>query len=219
MNEWREQRPGPVLGDPDARVADREIERDRAPVVVDRLHADSHLAPIGEFDGVRRQVADNLAETPRIAAQQAGRSGRHQAGELQPLAIGCNGQHLDDSLQHPAQAEVQAFERHLSRLDLGQIQDMVQQGFQRLRTVAYYLGITPLFGWEVAIEQQPGHADYAIHGGADLVAHVGQEPALRQVGGFGEFFGLDQLLLGCLALVMSRNATTDPTTLPSSITG
>ncbi len=38
---------------------------------------------------------------------------------------------------------------------------------------------------KVGIEQQTGHADDAVHGRADLVAHVGQEFALGIGGCFG----------------------------------
>ena len=38
--------------------------------------------------------------------------------------------------------------------------------------------------------QQLCHADDAIHRGADLVAHVGQEGTLRAAGGFRRFFSL-----------------------------
>ena len=42
------------------------------------------------------------------------------------------------------------------------------------------------------LERQFGHADDAVHGGADFMAHVGQEFALGAVGGFGGFLGRGQ---------------------------
>ena len=47
-------------------------------------------------------------------------------------------------------------------------------------------------GVELGVEQQVGHADDAVHGRADLMAHVGEELALGPVGGLrlhGHFVG------------------------------
>ena len=43
---------------------------------------------------------------------------------------------------------------------------------------ADHLGVFALLGSEAGVEQQTGHADDAVHGGADFVAHVGQKLAL-----------------------------------------
>ena len=61
---------------------------------------------------------------------------------------------------------------------------------------------------QVGVEGQLGHADDAVHGRADLVAHVGQELALGPVGGLGGVLGLAQFLLGPLASVMSTEMPT-----------
>ena len=47
---------------------------------------------------------------------------------------------------------------------------------------------------QVGAEQHLGHAQHAVHRGADLVAHGGQEGALRAAGGLGRVLGLFQLL-------------------------
>ena len=50
---------------------------------------------------------------------------------------------------------------------------------KRLARVAHGLRVVPLSGVEVGVEQEVGHADDAVHGGADLVAHVGEEVGLE----------------------------------------
>ena len=57
------------------------------------------------------------------------------------------------------------------------------------RTVS---AIAALLRRQVGVQQQPDHADDAVHGRADLVAHVGQELALGDVGRLG----LDGQLVG-----------------------
>ena len=53
---------------------------------------------------------------------------------------------------------------------------------------------------ELGIQQQAAHADDGVHGGADLVAHHGQEGALGGIGGLGFLFGFLQFHLSLLAL-------------------
>src|SRR5277367_6594462 len=45
-----------------------------------------------------------------------------------------------------------------------------------------------------------GHSEDRIHGGADLVAHVGEEVGLGLGGGHGLFFGSEEVCFGLLAI-------------------
>ncbi len=69
------------------------------------------------------------------------------------------------------------------------------------RGVLRHRQVLALFGVQVGLEGQLRHAEDAVHGRADFVAHVGQEVALGAVGLFGRKFGFDQLDLHLLALV------------------
>ena len=64
----------------------------------------------------------------------------------------------------------------------------------------------PLVVGQRRVEGQLGHAEDGVHGGADLVADVGQELVLGPVGRLRRLLGLAQLLLGPLASVMSTGA-------------
>jgi len=55
------------------------------------------------------------------------------------------------------------------------------------------LGVFALHGTEVEVEEEPGHADHAVHGRADFVAHVGEEFALGLAGDLGGLLGGAQL--------------------------
>ena len=54
-----------------------------------------------------------------------------------------------------------------------------------------------LFGGELGVERQLRHADDAVHRRPDLVAHVGEELALRRVGVLGAILRLREI--GCSA--------------------
>jgi hypothetical protein len=52
--------------------------------------------------------------------------------------------------------------------------------------------VCALFRGELGVHEQFRRADDAVHGGADLVAHVGQKLALEAAGLFGDHAGLMQ---------------------------
>ena len=56
------------------------------------------------------------------------------------------------------------------------------------------LGIFPLFGIELGVQKQIGHAQHAVHRRADFVAHVGQELALGTAGLLGLYPELGRFL-------------------------
>ena len=71
----------------------------------------------------------------------------------------------------------------LAGLDLREVEDVVDDGQQRLAGRLDHVQVFALLGGEVRVEGELGHADDAVQRGANLVAHVGQELALRAVGG------------------------------------
>ena len=85
-------------------------------------------------------------------------------------------------------------------LDLGEVEDVVDDGQQRLAALADGLGGLALLGREGRIQQQARHADDAIHGRADLVAHHREELALGDVGLLRGLLGHTQQLGLTLAL-------------------
>ena len=87
------------------------------------------------------------------------------------------------------QVERRVVQSELSRLDLGEIEDVVdhrEQGFARVLDGHKVLA---LLGRQLALQDQFRHADDRVQRRADLVAHVGQEGALGAAGGFRGFFG------------------------------
>ena len=127
------------------------------------------------------------------------------AGQFQPLLVGAHGKRLNRALEAVTQAEGSAIEVELAYLDLGEVEDVVQQPQQRIgRAFDHGQGLA-LFGGEFRIEHQFCHADDPVHGSADLVTHVGQELTLGPGGGFSRAFGLLPLL--CHPLVLGDVAS------------
>ena len=93
-----------------------------------------------------------------------------------------------------AQVEGVALDVHAPGLDLGEVEDVVDDRQQRIAGVADGGGEVALVVGQRRVQQQPAHADHRVHRRADLVAHRRQEGALGFVGGFGLGAGLLRLL-------------------------
>ncbi len=97
--------------------------------------------------------------------------------QLEALAPGRAGPAGRDVLDDRAQVEVDRLQLELARLDLREVQDVVDDAEQRLARPPNRLGVLALLRRERRVEQQARHADHAVHRRADLVAHHRQELA------------------------------------------
>ncbi len=81
------------------------------------------------------------------------------------------------------QVEVDLLELELAGLDLGEVQDVVDDRQQRLAGAADALGVLRAGrSSSSVVEQQAGQPDDAVHRRPDLVAHRGQEAGLQPGG-------------------------------------
>ena len=96
--------------------------------------------------------------------------------------------------------EVDRVELEFPRLDLREVQDVVDDGHERVTGRFDDPEILPLFRRELAVQHEIGHPDDAIHRRPNLVTHVRQELALGLVGGFRGLFGGSQFGLRPLAI-------------------
>ena len=94
-----------------------------------------------------------------------------------------------------AQVEVFGFHIQFAGFDLGKIEDVIDDGEQGFRRGAHRLGVIPLLRSESGVEQQGGHAEDAVHRGADLVTDVGDEFGLDSGGAFN-FLGMQRCAAG-----------------------
>ena len=141
-----------------------------------------NLALLGELDRIADQVEQDLPESSRIPPHE----GRHvrvgQAREFQPLVRRLHGQHVDHILQGGADVEIQRLQVQLPGLDLGEVQDVVDQGHEGLGGRPRRSDVLELLRTQLRIEEQARHSQDAVHRRADLVTHVGQELTLGYVG-------------------------------------
>ena len=151
-------------------------------------HGAHHDRPaLGELDRVADQIGEYLANTQRIAEQAGGHVGVDDRRLLQALLLGHRRQHGLHVLDDVVQVQRNMLQRQLARLDLGEVENVVDDRQQRFGALADGAQIILLAGRQGGALQQAGEADDAVQRRADLVAHIGQELRL-------DLAGLERLL-------------------------
>ena len=193
LAERREEHVHPVGRDPDARVADGELDLVRAAAGRRGVHEHHDLAALGELDRVREQVQEHLPQARLVADDPGRRVVVDEAAELELLLPRPRRDDVERSFDAVAQVERLALEIELAGLDLRVVEDVVDHVQQRVAARVDDLGELPLLAREVGAEQEVGHADHGVHRRPDLVAHRGEEGALRLRRGLGLLAGPLQL--------------------------
>ena len=159
---------------------------------------------MGELDGIADQVGDHLAQAHRVAAHFAGHVLGNVAGDFQALGLRAFGKQFDHVVDVVAHRKGDVLEVEFAGLDLGEVENVVDDLEQLLAGALRGLGQVALVVGERRFQQQLGHAQNAVHRRPDLVAHVGKELRLGDVGGFGSLLGAQQL--GGLLAQLTRSA-------------
>ena len=81
-------------------------------------------------------------------------------------------------LDQSAHVERDRADAHLAGFDAGEVEDVVDDGQERIGTLFDGGQVVALAIVEAALFEQLDHAHDAVHRGADLVAHVGQKGTL-----------------------------------------
>ena len=204
LAEGLEQAALHVRRDPDSGVADLHLEIERVGLRRRHRHRRDDLAALRELDGVADQVREDLTEAAGVAAQRSRHPGIHRAQQLHSLALRPLGQQLHDLLERQPRVEVDDLELEATGLDLREVEDVVEDRQQRVRRVLHGLHELALLRRQMRVEQQPAHAEHAVHRGANLVAHYRQELGLGACARLGLGPGLAQLGVARLDLGQHR---------------
>ena len=93
------------------------------------------LAVLRELDGVAHQVDQDLPQAPEVAHQAIGNIGVDPTGQFQSFLGRLHRQRLTGAADAFPQAEIDALQFQLARLDLGKVENVVEQSQQRVGRV------------------------------------------------------------------------------------
>ena len=184
-------------GDADAGVLNLDAQVVGVGPVGDGQDAQDDLALFGELDGVAQQVEDDLAQAHGVAVGAAGGGGIEVEDEFEAFLAGGAGLKIEGALELVVEVEVDGFQHEAPGLDLGEVEDVVDDGQERLAAEEQSIDKVFLVGAQRSAHEQVPHADDAVEGRADLVAHVGQKGAFGAVGGLGGLLGPVERGVGC----------------------
>ena len=160
-----------VLLDTDARVFDDKFDLDAIfgfPFLEDR---ELDVTLVGKLDAVGEEVRDDLPDTSRVTKdhQVILDRGRDVCAEIEILALGSETEHLVDVSNNDREGELHFLDIQSSAFDLGEVEDVVDDGEQRIRRPVYVFRVISLLIAEVKIQQQLGHSNNPCDGRPDLV--------------------------------------------------
>ena len=189
-----------VRGNAGSGVGDDEVQHRRL-LAPGQGGGNGDPALLGELDGVADEIGEDLAQAKGID-QHPWHGGVGQPDLIdQPLLLGHARKDPGDGREQGREIAGGGSQGHLARLYGGDIQAVPQQiqqtvggvggDAQQLAAVTAESGI---------LGGQLQHAEDGVHGGADLVAHGGEEVALGAAGAVGLLFGLAQRLFQPLAV-------------------
>ena len=135
-----------VIGNADSGVLHVEAQR----VVGTGRYFDGHATGRGEFQRVRNEVLENLPEPLRIGFNVLGRMRRHRGIETQPFVLGHRLKGSYQVVHDPGHNHGLRRQLDLARLDLRQIEDVVDDGQQVVTGGGNRLGEFDLLGGEIA---------------------------------------------------------------------
>ena len=128
--------------DADPGVAHRQVQEEglsarRGPAAIrlGAFHLDHHLPVHSELDGIADQIDQDLAQAAGIAQHAVGDLGVHLGAHGHPLVVRLHGQDVEGAPEALPQGKGERFERQFPHLDLGEIEDIVeepQQGRSRV---------------------------------------------------------------------------------------
>ena len=206
LREFVEHRLQLVGGDTDAGILDTDPDSDLL-IFAFAGDVDEHVAALGELHRIADKVGRDLAETPDIADHRLRQFRIDAHDEFEVLLRDARRNQRRHVLDRLAEAEWRGIELELSGVDLGEIEDVIddrQKGVARLHDDVDEHALALV---ELGPRQKLGHAEHAVHRGADLVTHIGEELGLRAVRRFGNRAGR---LERCVGLAQTLVGLGDP---------
>ena len=162
-------------------------------------NAHQHAAAVGELDGVADEVEQHLPDLARIGGDQLRHVGFDMTAQPDILGEGARGEQFDDVVGDLAHRHRLRLRVEAPRLDLGVVEQILDQGKQRAGRGRDGADIGLLFRRQAGVGQQPGHAHDAVHRRANFMADGGEEARFGLAGIFGPLASGDQRGFGSFA--------------------
>ena len=173
------------LADADTCVGDLEAQGRLLDRPADGPGSDDDTPARGELDGVSDEIGHYLAEPVRVAGEHKRDRAIHFCGQGDAFLSGAHAEQGHDGADERRRREADPFELHVVGLDLGEVQNVVDDRQQRLTGAFDGLDAFGFGRPQGRVAEQAHVAKDRVHGRPHLMAHHCQEGALGLIGGFG----------------------------------
>ncbi len=172
---------------------EKQIDDTSPGTLVDHLDTDTTF--IGELDRIADQVDQYLAQPDRIPGHEQRHIVLNDGRDTQAFAFGTLGHQRGNRLDDITQIQVDGFEFELTRLDLGEIQYVVDDSQQMARGAERGIDMLVLLLLQFCFPQHLQNGKNAVQRRSDLVADGGEKLGFRHVGNLGLIARHRQLVL------------------------
>ena len=138
--------------DADPRVGDGEAQSHALALFAFPGDPHDHLAALGEFDGIAHQIEQHLLQAAGVADDLNGDAVVDEVGQLQTLGMRPFRHHLQAMLHRIAQFEGPQLKGQHASFDLGEIQDVIDDGQEAIGARPDRVGKAALFRCEFGVE-------------------------------------------------------------------
>ncbi len=165
----------------DTGVAHGKAQHDAVIVAIEHRDFDGDRSLLGELERVAEQVHEHLPQMVRIAQQRVRHLGHDGDVHPQPFHLRLGPEDAHRRVDEGVQIERDALDLQLARLDLGEVEHVVDQLQQHLRCARQRVEQVALIALELGLRQQLRHVHHGVQRGAHLVTDVGHEATLGRV--------------------------------------
>jgi hypothetical protein len=164
-----------------AGVAHRDDDRIGLGAALDH---DRNPALVGELDGVAGEIEQHLAQACGVAHDLPRQVVGDIGGHRQVLRLRARRDQLHGLLDQDSEIERPRLEVEPAGLDLGEIENLLDQCEQRFARGFHRTRVGQLLGCQRGVAQEIGHAEDAVKWRPDLVRHHRQEARFGTACGF-----------------------------------
>ena len=154
LAEWLKQFGLVFLRNADAAIADAETDSDHGLPDFQHFQLQLDTPRFSELDGIANQVGQHLPDTQTIANQLVRQRRVGFYGKCQLFFFNSRRKQVTQIVKQDTQAEWLGFDTKLASLDLGEIQDIVQDTKQVFRGSVDFFQVIAHVGWYGLVERQ-----------------------------------------------------------------
>src|SRR5919198_319911 len=149
----------------------RSVERTRRYRI--SVHLDSDFAPFSELDRIAEKIMQQLPQPHTIAPDAGGNFSADRDGKSQALSLRSPNKCGGGLVHKNAEVETRSLDFDSSRLQRRHIENVVDNGHQRLCGRVERLGVFELRVIQIALSQKIRHPQNDMNRRADFMARVG----------------------------------------------